>query len=43
MAIGNDLAGKLLKGCKVHRQRSCQHVADKVATSSDKKEKETYL
>ena len=40
-AIGNDLVGKLLKGCKVHWQRSCQCVADKVATSSDK-EKETY-
>ena len=40
MAIGNDL---LLKGCKVHWQRSCQRIADKVAISSDKKEKESYL
>ena len=43
MAIGKDLAEKLLKGCKVHWIRSCQRVADKVATSMDKKEKGTYL
>ena len=37
MAIGKDLAEKLLKGCKVHWIRSCQRVADKVAKSRDKK------
>ena len=30
MAVGKDTAEKLLKGCKVHWQRSCQRVADKV-------------
>ena len=28
---------KLLKGCKVHWQRSCQRVADKVLSSHDRK------
>ena len=28
MAIGNELVENLLKGCKVHWQRSCQRVAD---------------
>ena len=43
IAIGNDLAGKLLKGCKVHWQRSCQRVADKVAISSDKKREPRHI
>ena len=44
MAVGKNLAEKLLKGCKVHWQRSCQRVADKVATSKDrKKEKDIFM
>ena len=37
MAVGKETAEKLLKGCKVHWQCSCQHVADKVAKSKDRK------
>ena len=35
-AVGNDLATKLLRGCKVHWARSWQRVRDRVAKSSDK-------
>ena len=42
--IGPEKAELLLKGCQVHWQRSCQRVADRVATSSDKqKEKKIFL
>ena len=44
MAVGKKTAENLLKGCKVHWQRSCQHVADKVLSSQDKvKEKGVFL
>ena len=35
-AIGEDLAWKLLKGCKVHWNHSWQQVRDRVASSTDK-------
>ena len=35
-AIGEDLARKLLKGCKVHWNRSWQWVRDRVASSTNK-------
>ena len=35
-AIGEDLARKLLKGCKVHWNHSWQRVRDRVASSTDK-------
>ena len=31
--VGKEMADKLLKGCKVHWQRSCQHVAERVSLS----------
>lgn len=44
MVVGLAKVRALLKGCKVHWQRSCQRVADRVATSSDrKKEKDIFL
>ena len=44
MAVGKGTAGKLLKGCKVHWQRSCQRVAEKVAKSNDRKwEKSIFM
>ena len=44
MAVGKNTAEKLLRGCKVHWQRSCQRVADKVAKSGDRKrEKGMFL
>ena len=36
LAIGKEKAEKLLKGCKVHWIRSCQRVANKIASSSNK-------
>ena len=44
MAVGKTLAEMILKGCKVHWQRSCQRVADKVSSSTDKqREKSLFL
>ena len=43
MAVGKDTAEKLLKGCKVHWQRSCQRVADKVAKSKDRKREKFFF
>ena len=43
MAVGKETAEKLLKGCKVHWQCSCQHVADKVAKSKDRKWEKSIL
>ena len=38
------MAEKLLKGCKVHWQRSCQHVAEKVLSSQERGgEKKIFL
>ena len=42
-AAGKKSAEKLLQGCKVHWQRSCQHIADKVLSSQDKKEKSIFM
>ena len=43
-AVGKDMAEKLLKGCKVHWQRSCQRVAEKVLSSHDRlREKRVFL
>ena len=43
-AVGKDMAEKLLKGCKVHWQRSCQRVAEKVLSSRDRlREKRVFL
>ena len=42
--VGRAKAMELLKECKVHWQHSCQHVADRVATSSNRKrEKDIFL
>ena len=44
MAVGEHKATELLKGCKVHWQRSCQRIANRVASSENKqKEKEVFL
>ena len=44
MAVGKKMAESLLKGCKVHWQRSCQRVADKVVSSDDiQREKSLFL
>lgn len=37
MAVGKKTAEKLLKGCKVHWQRSCQRVSDRVLSSQDRR------
>ena len=43
-AIGNALAMSLLKGCKVHWIRSCQRVANRVASPTNKDlEKKLFL
>ena len=43
VVIGEDLTRKLLKGCKVHWNRSWQRVRDRVASSSNKPyEKEIF-
>ena len=39
-AVGKNMAEKLLKGCKVHWQRSCQHVAEKVLSSQERGKEE---
>ena len=36
LAVGNDEAEKLLKGCRVHWLRSCQRVAEKISASCDR-------
>ena len=41
MAVGKALADQLLKGCKVHWQRSCQGVAERV--SNKQREKSIFL
>ena len=44
IAAGKDTAEKLLKGCKVHWQRSCQRVAEKVLSSQERgREKKVFL
>ena len=44
IAVGKKTAEKLLKGCKVHWQRSCQRVADRVLSSRDKmRERSMFL
>ena len=44
LAVGKTLAQQLLKGCKVHWQRSCQRVADKVVPSAVKaRERNVFL
>ena len=43
-ALRNEMAEKLLKGCKVHWQRSCQRVAEKVISSKERgREKKVFL
>ena len=43
-AVGKNMAEKLLKGCKVHWQRSCQRVAEKVLSSQERgREKKIVL
>ena len=43
MAVGKVVAKQLLKGCKVHWQRSCQRVAERVTSSSNKKREGGYF
>lgn len=44
LAVGQDVAEKLLKGCSVHWQRSCQSIADRVMSSNDRlREKRIFL
>ena len=43
LAIGNEKAEMLLKGCKVHWIRSCQRVAEKVAFSCDRQKERTLF
>ena len=38
LAVGEHKAAELLKGCKVHRQRSCQRIANRVASSNRRKD-----
>ena len=40
-AVGEQKAEELLKGCKVHWQRSCQRIANRVAYKQ--KEKDIFL
>lgn len=42
-AVGKESAEKLLKGCKVHWQRSCQRVADKVISSRNRVREKTIF
>ena len=43
-AVGDKLAVSLLRGCKVHWLRSCQRVAEKVASSEYKNlEKKSFF
>ena len=43
-AIGKPTAEKLLKGCAIHWNHSCQRVADRAASSEDKqREKRVFL
>ena len=35
-AVGEQKAEELLKGCKVHWQRSCQRIANRVASCIQK-------
>ena len=44
IAVGKNMAEKLLKGCKVHWQRSCQRVAEKVLLTEERgREKKVFL
>ena len=44
LAVGEEMATKLLKGCGVHWQCSCQRVADRVASSAHKQmERNVFL
>ena len=43
LAIGNEKAEMLLKGCKVHWIRSCHRVAEKVAFSCDRQKERTLF
>ena len=36
LAVGNEKAEKLLKGCRVHWLRSCQRVAERISHSNDR-------
>ena len=42
-AIGESKAQSLLRGCKVHWYRSCQRVADRVATSGERQRERTVF
>ena len=37
-AVGEQKAEELLKGCKVHWQRSCQRIANRVAYKQKEKD-----
>ena len=44
LAVGEHKAAELLKGCKVHWQRTCQQITNRIASPKNKqKEKEVFL
>ena len=42
-AVGKKTAEKLLKGCKVYWQRSCQRAAERVLSSQDRKRERVFF
>ena len=36
LAVGKDMAERLLKGCNLHWLCSCRHIAERIASSTDK-------
>ena len=43
LGVGEHKAGELLKGCKVHWQRSCQLIANRIASSKNKQKEKVFL
>ena len=43
IAVGKNMAEKLLKGCKVYWQRSSQRVAEKVLSTEERGREKVFL
>ena len=43
IVVGKSMADTLLKGCKVHWQRSCQRVADRIMSSDQRQREKGFL
>ena len=44
VAVGKHMAEQLLRGCTVHCQRSCQHIAERVSSQAHKqRERSVFL